>query len=120
MVSGRVIALDDFDPLSAFALNFQHLENGGRYAVGNFEANDIVFEHLLSEQREPFARAIEFLRNKERATVAFLEHVLHAGVNGFRFSNQIRREGNVLLFGINVKGGHFAKFFDFVIEERFQ
>jgi hypothetical protein len=102
------------------SLNFQHLENGGRNAVGNFEADDIVFEHLLSEQRKPLARAIEFLRNKERAAIAFLEHVLHAGVNGLRFSKKIRRERNMLGLGIDMKRGHFAVFFEFVIEECLQ
>jgi hypothetical protein len=116
----RGITLGDLKSLSAFALNFQHLQNGGRDAVGNFEADDIVFEHLLSEQRKPFARAIEFLGNKERAAIAFLEHVLHAGVNGLRFTKKIRRERNMLGLGIDMKRGHFAVFFEFVIEECLQ
>ena len=101
-------------------LNFQHLENGGCDAVGNFEADDIVLEHLLSEKREPLARAIEFLRNKERAAIALLEHVLHAGVNGLRFAKKIRRQRNMLGLGIDMKRGHFAVVFEFVIEECLQ
>jgi hypothetical protein len=112
-----------FSPISHHSnrpLDFQHLENGGRDAVRNFEADDIVFEHLLSEQGEPLARAIEFLRNKERAAIALLEHVLHAGVNGLRFAKKIRRERNLLGLGVDVKRGHFAVFFEFVIEECLQ
>ena len=101
-------------------LDFQHLENGGCDAVRNFKADDIVLQHLLSEKREPLARAIEFLRNKERAAIAFLEHVLHAGVNGLRFAKKIRRERNMLGLGIDMKRGHFAVFFEFVIEECLQ
>jgi hypothetical protein len=33
--------------------DFQHLQNGRCDAAGNFESNDIVLEHLLSQKREP-------------------------------------------------------------------
>ncbi len=33
---------------------------------------------------------------------------------------QIRSERNVLFLGINVKSRHLAKFFDLMVEERFQ
>jgi hypothetical protein len=34
-------------------LDLQYLDHRRRDTAGNFEANDIVFEHLLSQERQP-------------------------------------------------------------------